>query len=171
MIWATPLSLSCIGEGNGSPLQCSCLENPRDGGAWWAAVYGVAQSRKRLKRFGSSVHLDIMQIELSTRITGYIVFLPTFSYRVITTVSNIISYMYVIIYICPRVSQRPGSAPLVGSIRGAGKIQHTGPGGRLRGKGRIGRQVAVQRPGARRSSRGQVLSDRHGDPVSVHLTT
>ena len=38
------LSLSCIGEGNGNPLQCSCLENPRDGGAWWAAVYGVAQS-------------------------------------------------------------------------------------------------------------------------------
>ena len=42
-------SLSCIGEGNGTPLQCSCLENPRDGGAWWAAVYGVAQSRTRLK--------------------------------------------------------------------------------------------------------------------------
>ena len=42
-------SLSCIGEGNGSPLQCSCLENPRDGGAWWAAVYGVTQSRTRLK--------------------------------------------------------------------------------------------------------------------------
>ena len=38
-------SLSCIGEGNGNPSQCSCLENPRDGGAWWAAVYGVAQSR------------------------------------------------------------------------------------------------------------------------------
>ena len=38
-------SLSCIGEGNGKPLQCSCLENPRDGGAWWAAVYGVAQSQ------------------------------------------------------------------------------------------------------------------------------
>ena len=37
-------SLSCIGEGNGNPLQCACLENPRDGGAWWAAVYGVAQS-------------------------------------------------------------------------------------------------------------------------------
>ena len=36
--------LSCIGEGNGNPLQCSCLENPRDGGAWWAAVYGVAES-------------------------------------------------------------------------------------------------------------------------------
>ena len=39
------VSLSCIGEGNGNPLQCSCLENPRDGGAWWAAVYGAAQSR------------------------------------------------------------------------------------------------------------------------------
>ena len=42
-------SLSCIGEGNGNPLQCSCLENPRDGGAWWAAICGVAQSRTRLK--------------------------------------------------------------------------------------------------------------------------
>ena len=41
--------LSCIGEGNGNPLQCSCLENPRDGGGWWAAVYGVAQSQTRLK--------------------------------------------------------------------------------------------------------------------------
>ena len=47
-------SLSCIGEGNGSPLWCSCLENPRDGGAWWAAVYRVAQSRTRLKRLSSS---------------------------------------------------------------------------------------------------------------------
>ena len=44
-----PFSLSCIGEGNGNPLQCSCLENPRDGGAWWATVYGVAQSRTQLK--------------------------------------------------------------------------------------------------------------------------
>ena len=48
-------SLPCIGEGNGTPLQCSCLENPRDGGAWRAAVYGVAQSWTRLKRLGSSV--------------------------------------------------------------------------------------------------------------------
>ena len=47
-------SLSCIGEGSGGPLQCSCLENPRDGGAWWAAVCGVAQSRTRLKRLSSS---------------------------------------------------------------------------------------------------------------------
>ena len=47
-------SLLCIGEGNGNPLQCSCLENPRDGGAWWAAVCGVTQSRTRLKRLSSS---------------------------------------------------------------------------------------------------------------------
>ena len=47
-------SLSCIGEGHGNPLQCSCLENPRDGGAWWAAIYGVTQSRTQLKRLSSS---------------------------------------------------------------------------------------------------------------------
>ena len=47
-------SLSCIGEGNGNPLQCSCLENPRDREAWWAAVYGVIQIRTRLKRLSSS---------------------------------------------------------------------------------------------------------------------
>ena len=54
--WVTSLSLSlsCIREGNGNPLQRSCLENPRDGGAWWAAVYGVAQSRTRLKQLSSS---------------------------------------------------------------------------------------------------------------------
>ena len=53
-------SLSCIGEGNGNPLQCSCLENPRDGRAWWAVIYGVAQSRTRLKWVSSSfrfIHL------------------------------------------------------------------------------------------------------------------
>ena len=47
-------SLSCIGERNGNPLQCSCLENLSDGGAWWAAVYGVAQNRTQLKQFSSS---------------------------------------------------------------------------------------------------------------------
>ena len=50
--WTT--SLSCRGKGNGNPLQCSCLENPRDGEAWWAAVYGVTQSWTRLKRLSSS---------------------------------------------------------------------------------------------------------------------
>ena len=61
-------SLSCIGKGNGNPLQCSCLENPRDGGAWWAAVYGVAQSRTRLKWLSlahtSKVMLNILQAKL-----------------------------------------------------------------------------------------------------------
>ena len=51
-------SLSCVGEENGTPLQCSCPENPTDGGAWWAAVYGVAQSRTRLKRLSSSSTLS-----------------------------------------------------------------------------------------------------------------
>ena len=55
-------SLSCIGEGNGNPLQCSCPENPRDGGAWWAAVYGVAQSRTRLKRLSSSSSNDFSEV-------------------------------------------------------------------------------------------------------------
>ena len=69
-------SLSCIGEGNGNPLQCSCLENPRDGGAWWAAIYGVAQSRTRLKRLSSSsgssmllpkIHINLEQVVHSFR--------------------------------------------------------------------------------------------------------
>ena len=47
-------SLSCIGEGNGNPLQYSCLENPRDGGAWWAVIYGVTQSQTRLKGLSRS---------------------------------------------------------------------------------------------------------------------
>ena len=51
--WVTSLSLLCIAEGNGNPLQCSCLEN-RDRGAWWAAVYGVTQSRTQLKWLSSS---------------------------------------------------------------------------------------------------------------------
>ena len=58
-------SLSCIGEGNGDPLQCSCLENPRDGGASWAAVCGVAQSRTRLKRLSSSSP-SLTQIQFSS---------------------------------------------------------------------------------------------------------
>ena len=49
-----------LGEGNGSPLQCPCLENPRDGGAWWAAVYGVSQSRARLKRLSSSSRASLV---------------------------------------------------------------------------------------------------------------
>ena len=61
-------SLSCTGEGNGNPLQCSCLENPRDRGAWWAAVYGVAQSRTRLKQLSSSSSVSILYFRLGKRL-------------------------------------------------------------------------------------------------------
>ena len=63
--WVASLSLFTfiIGEGNGNPLQCSCLENPRDGGAWWAAVYGVAQSQTWLKWLSSSSSINIDKVE------------------------------------------------------------------------------------------------------------
>ena len=64
-------SLSCIGEGNGNPLQCSCLENPRDGGACWAAIYGVAQSRTRLKRLSSSSSSSSSNVSLIKMLKVY----------------------------------------------------------------------------------------------------
>ena len=63
-------SLSCIGEGNGNPLQCSCLENPRDRGAWSAAIYGVAQSRTRLKWFSSSSSMTLDLVKLKAFLWG-----------------------------------------------------------------------------------------------------
>ena len=73
--WETSLyfSLSCIGEGNGNPLQCSCLENPREGGAWWTAVCGVAQSQTRLEQLSSSKILKLNfygPCVLSSRVEG-----------------------------------------------------------------------------------------------------
>ena len=64
-------SLSCIGEGNGNPLQRSCLENPRDGVAWWAAVYGVAQSQTRLRWLSSSSNssLDVGRFKAQKEVT------------------------------------------------------------------------------------------------------
>ena len=59
-------SLLCIGEGNGNLLQCSCLENPRDGGAWWGAVYGVAQSWTRLSDFTFTFHFHALEKEMAT---------------------------------------------------------------------------------------------------------
>ena len=59
-------SLSCVGEGNGNPVQCSCLENPRDGGAWWAAVYGVAQSQTRLSNFTFTFHFHALEKAMAT---------------------------------------------------------------------------------------------------------
>ena len=64
--WVTSLSLSCTGEGNGNPLQCSCLENPRDGGAWGAALYGVKQSQTQLKWLSSSREHTGWDVLLST---------------------------------------------------------------------------------------------------------
>ena len=55
------LSLSCIGEGNTNPLQCSCLENPRDSGAWWTAIYGVAQSQTQLSDFTFAFHFHSLE--------------------------------------------------------------------------------------------------------------
>ena len=60
-------SLSCIGEGNGNPLQCSCLENPRDEGASWAAIYGVAQSQTQLKQLSSSSSSDNFRVTVSIK--------------------------------------------------------------------------------------------------------
>ena len=71
-------SPSGIGEGNGNPLQYSCLENPRDRGAWWAAVYGVAQSRTRLKRLSSS-----SSSSSSSSIQGMGIVLPTYLYIIV----------------------------------------------------------------------------------------
>ena len=69
-------SLSCIGEGNGNALQCSCLENPRDSGAWWAAIYGIAQSRIRLKRLSSSssIHLREKILFQSKHVSTFLMF-------------------------------------------------------------------------------------------------
>ena len=62
----TFFSLLCTGEGNGNPLQCSCLENPRDGGAWQAAVHGVARSRTRLSDFTFTFHFYALEKEMAT---------------------------------------------------------------------------------------------------------
>ena len=59
-------SLSCIGEGNGNPLKCSCQENPRDGEAWWAAVHGVAKSQTRLSNFPFTFHFHALEREMAT---------------------------------------------------------------------------------------------------------
>ena len=59
-------SLSCIGEGHGNPFQCSCLENPRDGGAWWASISGVAQSRTQLSDFTFTFHFHALEKEMAT---------------------------------------------------------------------------------------------------------
>ena len=61
-----PVSSTILGEGNGTPLQHSCLENPMDGGAWWAAVHGVAKSRTRLSNFTFTFHFHALEKEMAT---------------------------------------------------------------------------------------------------------
>ena len=87
-------SLSCIGEGHGNPFQCSCLENPRDTGAWWAAIYGVAQSRARLKRLSSSSSIDAREacfsfFYLGDTLKGYFINVTTLLTTYVQTISII----------------------------------------------------------------------------------
>ena len=84
-------SLSCIGEGNGNPLQCSCLENPSDGGAWWAAVSGVAQSQTRLKQPSSSSSSSSHRLITNDRKNSYCWVLYIFSIPV--TTANYMSHL------------------------------------------------------------------------------
>jgi len=91
-----------FGEGNGNPLQCSCLENPRDGGAWWAAVYGVAQSRTRLKRLSSSsstnLHSEQQCIKCSPSTYGVII-----NYKLLTRhVGLLTEFLQLKIYRCKK---------------------------------------------------------------------
>ena len=95
-------SLSCIGEGNGNPLQCSGLENPRDGRAWWAAISGVAQSWTWLKRLSSSSSSSSSVVQLSHpyvttgRTIGFIIW--TFVGKAMFLLFNMLS-RFVIIYL------------------------------------------------------------------------
>ena len=105
-------SLSCIGEGNGKPLQCSCLENSRDEGAWWAAVYGVAQSRTRLKRLSSSsrvlpnnfIKTSILQSNGLFRNLGNLLVITFFTFKlhlIIHFCLSLSSYLYFYSSTCP----------------------------------------------------------------------
>ena len=88
------LSLSCIGKGNGNPLQCSCLESPRNGGAWWAAVYGVVQSRTRLKRLSSSSSKTLLQ---KHPVSGFLRFFPV-SAGTMARVSDVPPFPLVVLF-------------------------------------------------------------------------
>ena len=92
-----PFSLSCIGEGNGNPLQYSCLENPREEGAWWAAAYEVAQSQTRLKRLSSSSSRSKGVYTLGARnLEDHFTVLPTTAAAVSPKI-----YLYLVIQLLP----------------------------------------------------------------------
>ena len=92
-----PFSLSCTGEGNGDPLQCSCLENPRDDGAWWAAVYGVPQSRTRLKRLSSSSSSIYKTDTNKNFCIGQVILINTLQWPIWK--KNLKKWIYIYIYI------------------------------------------------------------------------
>ena len=100
-------SLSCIGEGNGNPLQCSCLESTRDGGAWWAAIYGVAQSQTQLKWLSSS----------KERCT-YPLITPVYCFVLQNTLKIISIFLnpYSCFVTCRCAPSTPGSSALTGLI-------------------------------------------------------
>ena len=89
-------SLSCVGEGNGNPLQCSCLENPRDGGAWWAAVYGVTQSRHNWSDLAAAAAKDFESSSPCHTVNLYYLFyihIHTFSWSM-QHFSSLIIYLF-----------------------------------------------------------------------------
>ena len=129
-------SLSCIGEGNGNPLPCSCLENPRDGGAWWAVIYGVAQSQTRLKRFSSNSifnHILFSWLVFSTRETKILTTLSPhpfpFTYDSICDSLLLPSWAWIVMSLCllpcwfspkftPMTVSRPSSCQIQRTVRG-----------------------------------------------------
>ena len=87
-------SLSCTGEGNGNPLQCSCLENPRDGGAWWAAIYWVAQSRTQLKRLSSSSRY--LNLPIQRKALKSLTEMSFFFFFFLVISSNLLMFNYIV---------------------------------------------------------------------------
>ena len=105
-------SLSCTGEGNGNPLQCSCLENPRDGGAWWAAVCGVTKSLTRLKRLSSSRTLSFKD-GLEIRVLLFC-FLPFHTVHGVLKASILTTATAMLLQSCPILCD-----PIDGSLPGS----------------------------------------------------
>ena len=116
-------SLSCTGEENGNPLQCSCLENPRDGGTWWAAVYGVAQSRTRLTRLSSSSS-RYFRGELKQRLWGKSSTLPPLFHRALLHyIFSIGFYKMLNIILCYTVGPRWLSIFCISSVESLSRVR------------------------------------------------